>query len=790
MLSSRTRYLAVVAGLAVSYVVTARLGLALDAVGGFATLVWPPTGIAIAALLGFGWRAWPGVAIGAVVVNAWVGADLGVALGIGIGNTLEAVVAAVALRRLTGFRSSLDRVRDVVALLAVACVCTAISATFGTASLAIGGVVAGDRLVETWRAWWVGDLIGATIITPLLLVWSSPRTGERPARFGELVVLVAFVIGAGVAIYAQPATLGLAEPYLYAPLLIWAAVRFGQRGAVTATFAVCAIAVCGTALGHGPFVRGSLSEGLLALQSFTALSAATFLVLGATIAERERAQAERALEVLELRVRERTAELRDSESRKAAILETSLDCIVTIDHLGAILEFNPAAEATFGIRRVDAIGRELADLMIPQVMRQAHRDGLAHYLATGDGPMLGKRLELPALRGDGTEFPAEISLAAIPSDPPVFTAYLRDVTVRKQTERELEQAVHARDELISTASHELRSPLSALQLQVELLKRMTEQPGMANKVEAIGRQITRLNKLVDNLLEGSRIGAGRLELELEDVDLVEVVREVVERHADEMHRAGIAIALRADPPIVGRWDRMRIDQIVTNLLSNAIKYGDKQPIEISAHADDRAARLVVRDHGVGIPAADHARVFERFERLASKRHTGGFGLGLWIVREIVDGLDGTIRIDSVPNEGATFTVELPRSRTSAHEQVLVVEDDVDILDAVIEALRAGGYSAVAANNGKQAIDRLRRGAPPAVILLDLAMPVMDGEEFLRAKQQAVGLAPIPVVLMSADDQLDRKAGELDVAGFIKKPVDLALLLSTVGRYCPRPRAPR
>src|SRR5207249_10337587 len=172
------------------------------------------------------------------------------------------------------------------------------------------------------------------------------------------------------------------------------------------------------------------------------------------------------------------ARLRESEVRKAAILETALDCIITIDHEGNVIEFNPAAERTFGYRREQVVGRQLADLIIPPSLRAQHRSGLIRYLATGEGPVLNQRVEMPALRADGTEFPVELSITRIPTgEPPVFTAHLRDISERKQLEHglrqrllELAEADRRKNEFLSILSHELRNPLAPIRNAVELLR--------------------------------------------------------------------------------------------------------------------------------------------------------------------------------------------------------------------------------------------------------------------------------------------------------------------------------
>ncbi len=171
------------AALAIVYVVVARAGLMLDAVSGFATLVWPASGIALAALVRFGTRLWPGVVLGAFTANVLTGAPIPVALGISVGNTLEAIAGVYALAQVPGFRGAFDRLREVLALIALAAVAsTMLSATVGVTSLWLGGLASSAAFGETWRAWWVGDLIGDLVVAPVLLVWATPRSAEDPPR--------------------------------------------------------------------------------------------------------------------------------------------------------------------------------------------------------------------------------------------------------------------------------------------------------------------------------------------------------------------------------------------------------------------------------------------------------------------------------------------------------------------------------------------------------------------------------------------------------------------------------
>jgi signal transduction histidine kinase len=287
------RHITALLALAIVYIAAARAGLMLDAIAGFATLVWAPTGIALAALLLFGFRLWPAIFIGALVANFWTGAPLLGALGVAMGNTLEAVAGAFVLRRIPGFRLELDRLEDVASFVVLAAgLCTAISATIGVGSLALVGTITSSQIAVAWRAWWLGDLVGALVVAPLVLVWLSERRLTLASRrVGEAVVVALILLSINVYIFAgSSATTSLEQTYLVFPALIFAALRFGQRGAVTAAFVTTGIAVWATVAGHGPFARPVLHQGLFALQTFIAVATTTFLLLGASVAEHRRSE--------------------------------------------------------------------------------------------------------------------------------------------------------------------------------------------------------------------------------------------------------------------------------------------------------------------------------------------------------------------------------------------------------------------------------------------------------------------------------------------------------------------
>jgi signal transduction histidine kinase len=248
-----------------------------------------------------------------------------------------------------------------------------------------------------------------------------------------------------------------------------------------------------------------------------------------------------------------------------------------------------------------------------------------------------------------------------------------DVTHLKNAEETAHKAIQLRDEFLSIASHELKTPLTPLKLQIQLLRRLQEmnvEPEVLKKrlaivVESTERQIHRLGKLVDELLDVSRIHYGKMSLERSEVDLAELIRELVSRFSGELKLAGCTVELEAPEQLIANVDRMRIEQVFTNLLTNAAKYGSGKPIAIRLQGEGNQAVLEIQDHGIGISIDDQARIFKRFERAVSPANFGGLGLGLYIVSQILDAHGGEISVRSSPGQGSCFSVRLPRSSKAA-----------------------------------------------------------------------------------------------------------------------------
>jgi two-component system OmpR family sensor kinase len=243
-----------------------------------------------------------------------------------------------------------------------------------------------------------------------------------------------------------------------------------------------------------------------------------------------------------------------------------------------------------------------------------------------------------------------------------------DITERRQLEVDLRKAVKVRDEFLSIASHELRTPLTSLKLRAERLQQLaarsvegepTDVARFQRDADVTLTQVLHLVKMVDVLLDVSRIAEGPLTLDRDELEVGSLVAGVADRFKEPASTAGSPIRVDIREAPTARWDRFRIEQVVTNLLSNAIKYGAGKPVDLVVDRNNGSARIVVIDRGPGIQAEHQARLFERFARFAPARHYGGFGLGLWIARVIVEAHGGRIGVDSKPGEGASFFVDLP-----------------------------------------------------------------------------------------------------------------------------------
>jgi PAS domain S-box-containing protein len=350
--------------------------------------------------------------------------------------------------------------------------------------------------------------------------------------------------------------------------------------------------------------------------------------------------------------------------------------IFMLDPRGLVQTWNRGAERIKGYRAEEVVGSHFSRFYTEEDIR-AGKPERELAVAARDGRCEDEGLRV---RKDGTTFWANVVITALrdgDGELRGFAKVTRDLTDRIQVERErlrlarLEEATRARDEFLGIASHEFKTPITTLQLATELMLRDVAASGATRagagvRLRTIHRQARRLGRLVQALLDVTQITAGRLALRPEPVDLAVVVSEVMGRWRDALQRADCRLELHVQHNVAGYWDRARLEQVVDHLVANAVKFGAGRPVEVdvSVEPDLSRARLAVRDHGIGISADDQRRIFERFDRAVPTQHYGGFGLGLWIVRNIVQAHGGDIRVSSEPGKGSRFEVTLPARRSA------------------------------------------------------------------------------------------------------------------------------
>lgn len=383
----------------------------------------------------------------------------------------------------------------------------------------------------------------------------------------------------------------------------------------------------------------------------------------------------------ELRDAENRRTLRDTDRRYQLIVETASEGIWVVDFEARTTFVNASLARMLGYRREEMIGR-LAFDFIDETAREEVR---ARFVRRNVG--VSEQYDCQFRRKDGTELWGIVSATpVVMGDRDEFLgsmAMITDVTERKREEQEraqlytdLQEALRARDEFLSIASHELKTPMTPMKINLQSIERILAKEPIENASRSrlvkllggVAKEFDRLVHLVDELLDVARIRTGRLTLTFTEMNLSNVVQGVVDRFREQLKRVGSELVLSIQPDVVMVGDVLRIEEIVVNLLSNAIRFGGGKPIKVSLEGGATSSVLKVQDFGIGISREDQERIFNRFERAVSEKNYGGMGLGLYIVRQILEGHGGVIRVESELGSGATFIVEMPLDSTAVRKE--------------------------------------------------------------------------------------------------------------------------
>jgi len=505
--------------------------------------------------------------------------------------------------------------------------------------------------------------------------------------------------------------------------------------------------------------------------------------------------ARRAAEIIE-RMRIEAA-LRRSEARASGVLMTSVEAIICIDRERRITQWNKGAETIFGYVRDEAIGAKL-DMLIPENHLVAHREHVARFAAEAAVARAMDHETTVGLRKNGEEFPISAKISKIEIDGElIMTASVRDISEERAVMNDLRHAIAARDEALSIVAHDLRNPLGAIVLQADFFRHHAPaSDGQWRKVaDALAHAATRMDRIISDLLDVTRLDAGRFAVERERIPAGRLISDVVDLEGPLVASRSLQLRLEVaeNLPEISA-DRNRVHQVFENLIGNSIKFTTSGSITIGATPRANEILFSVADTGGGIPPEQLPHIFERFWQ-AKRATRSGAGLGLAIVKGIVEAHGGRIWVQSRVGAGSTFFFTLPIARRSEAEAaaaqatgvaasepgapsrlVLLAEDDPDVREALAEALWSDGYDVVTASNGAEALEQLRSGPAPMWVVLDLAMPVVDGWAFLAERNRDPRLLAIPVIVVSAQPDVEDRVKSAH-ARLIAKPVPVDRLLA-------------
>ncbi len=774
--------------------------------------ITPGAGIGLALLLWRGLHIWPGLALAGLSSRYLQIHDLLFAASFVTEGTAATVGAAWLLRRLIGPRVDFGDLNQVLRFLLWGAVArAALIATMGLSLLVLFNRNPPDQSAWAWVTMLGATAMGTVVFGPLILSWVQPApasTGdaglrETAAIFGLLLAAAWFVF-----------RVDLPLAYMPIPLLAWAGMRLGTRQLTMAITLLVVLATAATVKGDGPFGRDDLdqSQSYLLLQAYAFLTTVTGLIFGAVSMERRRALANAAT----------------LTSFQNSVLNGSNFAIIVCDNDGVIRSVNHGTEVLLGYEAAELIGQyprlwhdpvevaERTKALAEQLGRPvADREVFEYHPRRGQP----HEQEWTFIRKDGSRVPVFLSITALQLESGAFTGFMGvavDITVRKQAEAQIraarlaaEQASRTKSEFLANVSHEIRTPMNAILGFAELLQRDLREPAMKKQAKSIVVNGQSLLQLIDDILDLSKVEAGRLEIRPAPLDVRELLEEVRQFFALKAEEKGLRLTVELSNPLTEHFlvDEVRVRQILFNLVGNALKFTEQGRIAIVAEASGESAGLVtlhleVRDTGLGIAPEQLSVLFTPFQQSTGQnsRKYGGTGLGLSISRRLAELMGGTLVCASEVGVGSAFRLTLPHVQKilevapkSGAERprlrfqsatVLAVDDVPNNLDLLEAYLADTGLKMVRALSGAEAL-RLVATEKPRMILLDLRMPGMDGREVLRRLRGEPETAALPVIVVTASSLLhEEREIRSSFSGLLRKPVHQSQLLDELSRFLP------
>jgi PAS domain S-box-containing protein len=820
-------------GIGIVYFLLAKAGLSLASIHPSASPIWPPTGFALAAVLLWGYRAWPAIFLGAFLANATTAGSLTTSGLIALGNTLEGLIGGWLINRWSGGRNTFDNPIGVAkfALISLA-PGTMVSATIGVTALSAAGYADWANFVPLWVTWWLGDVAGALVVAPVLILWANDWDhGVRDLRGSAATFLGAAVIGvvAFSPLIEQTPTRAVLAFLAILPLL-GAALRRNQRDTATAALILSAFAVWGAFAHGGPFAQTTLNDSFLLLVAFMISITVPSLALSADVRVRKGAEEvlRRAHGELDTRVQQRTAALAEAnqalhtevQQRRSVEAEREQQRVHLLEaqrlaNLGSWAWDIPQGKVSWSAELFNIYGLKPGDFggTVEDFLKHVHeedrdriRDAIGQALESGAGFQVEERIvrsdgEIRHLQSGGEVIRDQHGRAV------QMLGICQDVTEQKRAESALE---HARDQLAQSQklealgqltggiAHDFNNLLMIVAGHAELLRRRLIETRDLRAIDAIRAAASRGEGLTRQLLTFSR--RQRLEPVVVDLrDRIEAVRQMLGSSLTDAIRLDCRVARDLWPVEVD------ISELELSLVNIAVNARDAMPeggtITLSAdnvtlapetppgQAGGDFVALAMRDSGCGIPAEVLPRIFEPF--FTTKAIGKGTGLGLSQVYGFARQTGGAVEVTSEPGRGTTITLYLPRSHALPSPSprppspqaavrregaILLVEDSPEVAEVTAGLLEQLGYRVTRASNTAEALQRVQSEGVD-LVLSDILMAGMNGIALAREIREQ---APrVPVLLMSGySDALQSAEAEFAV---LRKPFDLGALEAAIRR---------